>query len=177
MGKSKSYIPKCNIRGGYILIFVCVGSREYQFDRLLKEVDELVEQGKLNNEIFAQIGQSTYTPENYKHKRFLSNEEFIEYQKKAQLIISHGGTGALINALKMGKKVISVPRLEKFNEHIDDHQTQIVEVLQNEGYLDSVIDIKDLYKTILKVESSNVEIKYKKESKVLSIIEDFINLS
>jgi len=53
------------------LIFVCVGSREYQFDRLLKKIDELIEQGKITDKVFAQIGQSNYVPKYYEYKRYL----------------------------------------------------------------------------------------------------------
>lgn len=37
----------------------------------------------------------------------------------------HGGIGALIGALEIGRQVIAVPRLAKYDEHIDDHQTQV----------------------------------------------------
>ena len=75
------------------MIFVCVGSREYQFDRLLKKIDELIEQGKITDKVFAQIGQSNYVPKYYEYKRYLSEEEFKENQKKADLIISSRGNG------------------------------------------------------------------------------------
>ena len=35
-------------------------------------------------------------------------------------------TGAIIGAVKQGKKTIAVPRLSKYGEHVDDHQTQII---------------------------------------------------
>lgn len=47
-------------------IFVTVGSRNYQFNRLFVKLDELYEQGILKGEMFAQIGTSTYTPKHYK---------------------------------------------------------------------------------------------------------------
>lgn len=101
------------------MIFVCVGSREYQFNRLLREIDLLIDEGKITEEVFAQIGQSDYIPQNYSFKRFLSPDEFKKYQQEANIIISHAGTGALIGALKLGKKVIAVPRLAKYGEHMD----------------------------------------------------------
>lgn len=156
------------------MIFVCVGSREYQFDRLLKKLDELVEQGEIKDTIFAQIGQSTYLPKHYKYKRFLSENEFKSYQYNADLIISHGGTGALIGALKMGKQVIAVPRLAKFGEHIDDHQTQVAGVLANEGYLKCILDINDLNKCIKDLKEYPIIKKYNKSSMIISIVEDFI---
>lgn len=156
------------------MIFVCVGSREYQFDRLLIKLDQLFKDGAITDTIFAQIGQSNYLPKYYEYKRFVSVDEFKKYQNDADLIISHGGTGALIGALKMGKQVISVPRLAKYGEHIDDHQTQVSGVLANEGYLRCVLDIDDLYNEIQALKKSPISKTYNKSSQVLSIVEKFI---
>ena len=98
------------------MIFVCTGTQVYQFNRLLKELDKLVEDGQIKDEIFAQIGASDYKPQHYAYKEFLSSDEFKECQDKATLIISHGGTGALIGASKKGKNIIAVPRLAQFGE-------------------------------------------------------------
>jgi len=156
------------------LIFVCVGSREYQFNRLLKKLDELVGQGEIEDEVFAQIGQSDYLPQNYEYKRFLSMDEFKEYQRKADLIISHGGTGALIGALKLGKQVIAVPRLARYGEHIDDHQTQVSGVLAEEGYLRCVMDMEDLIKEIRFLKENPISKVFDKPSNVINIIDEFI---
>lgn len=105
------------------MIFVTLGSQKFQFDRLLQAVDEL----KTDEEIFAQIGYSNYEPQNYEYKKFLDRDEFENVMDKADIVITHGGTGAIIGAVKMGKKVIAVPRLKKYGEHVDDHQLQLVE--------------------------------------------------
>ncbi|HLS71405.1 MAG TPA: glycosyltransferase, partial [Chitinophagaceae bacterium] len=72
------------------------------------------------------------------------------------------------------KSVIAVPRLEEFGEHIDDHQIEVASVLESEGYLKSVIDIKDLYSVIKKMKENPVKKKYNKKSKAINIIRDFI---
>ena len=105
------------------MIFVTLGSQKFQFDRLLQAVDEL----KTDEEIFAQIGYSNYKPQNYEYKKFLDRDEFENVMDKADIVITHGGTGAIIGAVKKGKKVIAVPRLKKYGEHVDDHQLQLVE--------------------------------------------------
>lgn len=156
------------------MIFVCVGSRKFQFDRLLKEVDNLVAIGEIKEEVFAQIGASNYNPQNYSFKRYLSSEEFNNYQESSKLIISHGGTGALIGALKKGKQVIAVPRLAKFKEHSDDHQLQISNELFNEGFLVQVNDIEELLAAINSLKNNPITKKYTKESSIVPIIENFI---
>lgn len=156
------------------MIFICVGSRDYQFDRLIKKIDELVALKKVEDEIFAQIGQSSYIPKNFKYKRFMAVDEFKEYQMNADLIISHGGTGALIGALKLHKQVIAVPRLAKFGEHTDDHQTQVAGVLAKEGYLKMVLDIDKIAEEIMDIKKNPIIKKYNRPSNVISIIEQFI---
>ena len=156
------------------MIFVSTGSRKFQFDRLLKALDNLVAQGEIKDKIFAQIAESSYLPQNYEYKRYLSPEEFSKYQQDAFLIISHAGTGALIGALKKEKQVIAVPRLAKYGEHSDDHQTQISSVLANEGYLREVLDMEELGKTIELAYESPIMKKYDKPSNILSIIEEFL---
>ena len=107
-------------------IFVTVGSRKYPFDRLFKKLDELFDEKKIDDEIFAQIGTSSYKPRNYQYKDYITQEEFQEYVNNSDLVISHGASGSIMKALNAGKKVIAVTRLEKYGEHINDHQIQRV---------------------------------------------------
>lgn len=51
------------------MIFVTLGSQKFQFDRLLKKLDELVEDGVIREEITAQIGASTYLPKHFPYVR------------------------------------------------------------------------------------------------------------
>lgn len=130
------------------MIFVTLGSQKFQFNRLLKALDELVGQRKITDEVFAQRGYSDYIPQNYSSKEFVGHDEFERIMQNSDLVISHGGTGAVIGAVKKGKKVIAVPRLAKYGEHVDDHQVQlltefeemnIIEVCHDLGCLDELI--------------------------------------
>lgn len=85
------------------MIFVCTGSRNYQFDRLIKKLDELIEGKIIEEQIFAQIGDGTYIPRNMQYKRFVDAEEYKNFQKQADIVITHGGTGSIVGALKSGK--------------------------------------------------------------------------
>ena len=176
MGEFVENISKSHLRGEHLLIFVCVGSREYQFNRLLKKLDELVKQETIYSELFAQIGHSDYLPKYYSYERFISAELFKQYQQNADLIISHGGTGALIGALKLGKQVIAVPRLSKYGEHTDDHQTQICSVLAQEGYLKQVLDMDMLGEALMQSTQNPLMKKYAKPSLIVVMIEEYIIL-
>lgn len=118
-----------------ILIFVTVGSRNYQFNRLFEKLDELYDSNLLKDEIFAQIGCSSYIPRNYKFKDFVSQEEFEKRIESADIVISHGASGSIMKALNAEKKVIAVTRLEKYDEHINDHQIQNNEAFAMNKYV------------------------------------------
>lgn len=117
------------------MIFVTVGSRNYPFDRLFKKMDELYEDGTLTETIFAQVGRSTYKPKHYEYKDFISEEEFLMRVNEANIVVSHGASGSIMKALNAGKKVIAVTRLEKYGEHINDHQIQNNEAFSRNGYV------------------------------------------
>lgn len=176
MGRIKINISKCCLWGEYLLIFVCVGSREYQFDRLIRQVDMLIDNGIITEEVYGQIGESNYIPRNYKFQKFMNSDEFKEYQEKADIIISHAGTGSLVSSLKLKKQVISVPRLEKYEEHTDDHQLQVSKALSQEGYLFEVLDITKLGETINMARVNPIKKKYDKESKIIPLITNFIDI-
>lgn len=149
------------------MIFVTVGSQKFQFNRLLKKVDELIENGKITEEVFGQIGVSDYKPKNYKYKDFMTQEEFNNYLDKADIIITHAGTGVIVNAIKKGKKVLGVPRLAKFGEHVDDHQVQLI----NEF---SEMNLIEICKNIENLEEQIKKIKIKKYAKYESNNDSFL---
>lgn len=151
------------------MIFVTLGSQKFQFNRLLKELDELVEKKKIKEKIFAQIGYSDYKPKNYEHREFIDRDEFQKQMSKSDIIITHGGTGAIITAVKQGKKVIAIPRLAKYEEHVDDHQIQIVEEFEKSGIIKAVYDTKDLKESLDDIKNMTFE-KY--ESNTENIIKD-----
>lgn len=107
------------------MVFVAVGTQKFQLNRLLKAVDGLVEQGVLSGEVFAQVGHSDYQPRHYAHQNFLNKEDFQSCISRCDLLITHSGVATILAGLKLEKPVVVFPRLEKFGEHVDDHQIQI----------------------------------------------------
>lgn len=126
------------------MIFVTLGSQKFQFNRLVKKIDELVSEGEIKDKVFAQIGYSDYEPQNYEFKKFLDREEFAEKIEEADVVITHGGTGAIIGAVKKGKKVIAVPRLAKYGEHVDNHQTQIIDQFKELNLIEECRNLEKL---------------------------------
>ena len=117
------------------MIFVTVGSRHYPFDRLFVKLDALYEDGTLTEPMFAQIGTSQYKPQHYEYQDFITPEAFEQRIQEADIVVSHGASGSIMKALNAGKKVIAVTRLEKYNEHINDHLIQNNEAFSSNGYV------------------------------------------
>ena len=85
------------------MIFVAVGTQKFPFNRLLKGIDDLIEQGRLEGDIFAQIGHSDYVPRNYKYKDFLSKDDFASCISNCDVLITHSGVATIITGMKLGK--------------------------------------------------------------------------
>ena len=79
-----------------------------------------------------------------------------------------------MDGLKRGKKIIAIPRLAKYQEHTNDHQLQIAEEFEKEGYLLSVVDLKDLKKTLNKVKKFKPKEYHGNNQKMLDLIENYI---
>ncbi len=156
------------------MIFVTLGSQKFQFNRLLKAVDKLVKDGIITDEVFAQTGYSDYEPENYKFKQFVDRDEFSDIMKKSDIIITHGGTGAIIGAVKKGKKVIAVPRLAKFGEHVDDHQLQLVEQFTEMNLICQCNDCERLGEALEYAKKTEFEKYVSNTDRIIESIEDFI---
>lgn len=156
------------------MIFITTGSQKFQFNRLLKKVDELIADGTIKDKVFAQSGYSDYKPVNYEYKDFMSRDEFANKMGESTVVITHGGTGAIIGAVKKGKKVIAVPRLAKFGEHVDDHQLQLLTQFDEMNIICSCYDIEDLAGYITKIDSMEFN-SYKSNTQVImDDIEQFL---
>ena len=130
------------------MIFIILGSQKFQFNRLLQTIDNLVERGVVTDEVLAQSGYSDYEPRYYNFKHFFDRNEFEEMQTKANIIITHGGTGAIIGAIKKRKKVIAIPRMSKYGEHVDEHQYQIIEQFREQDLICGLNDCSELEKAL-----------------------------
>ena len=153
------------------MIFVTVGSRKYPFDRLFKKLDELYENGALYEPMFAQIGTSTYQPKYYEFKDFISPDEFTEKINEADIVVSHGASGSIMKALNAGKKVIVVTRLEKYGEHINDHQIQNNKAFSSNGYaLMAELELDDLGECFKKIQNGTDGLRTWKNQDPMAIV-------
>ncbi len=125
-------------------VFVSVGTHPQQFNRLLEKIDELIEKKVLPQNVFCQSGASTYAPKHFETAAYMGLQEFEQCIEDSSFVISHGGEGNIGLCLKHKKKCIAVPRLARFDEHTNDHQTELVKAAEDAGKIMAVWDISDL---------------------------------
>lgn len=151
------------------MILVTVGTQKQQFNRLF----ELIEKCDYlkDEKIIAQVGYTKYNNEKIKCFDFISLDKMNKYISQSDIVITHGGVGTIFSALKQGKKVIAVPRLAKYDEHINDHQIEVCEELEKEGYIlyykDGVDTLEELIKKVNDIELKKYETEDKKYIDIL----------
>lgn len=140
------------------MIFVTVGTHEQPFNRLIKEVDRLKKEGIITDEVFIQTGFSTYEPQYCDWKNIISYSEMEDYMNRADIIITHGGPATFMSAIANSKKPIVVPRQEKYDEHVNDHQVdfahQVKERYDSIEVVTEISELGDYLNQDLKIDSS-----------------------
>jgi len=126
------------------LIFVTIGTmvKVLEFTRLIKKMDEVA--GRLDEEVVMQIGSVRYEPQNAKYFSHTTYQESLSYFRNASLVVGHGGSGTILNALKFHVPIVVVPRSQRFGEHFDDHQIELAERLVGNELIKVVYDIEEL---------------------------------
>ncbi len=131
------------------MIFVTVGTHEQPFNRLVKKVDDLVAKGDIKEKVIIQTGFSTYKPSYCDVHKMMSFDDMQKTLKEARIVITHGGPSSFIEALQFGKVPIVVPRREKYNEHVNDHQVDFTKLIEKRmNNIIPVYDINQLSETI-----------------------------
>lgn len=126
------------------MIFVTLGTQNFPMNRVIDEIDHLIEVGYLSpDEVIIQHGYSKKSKFTVCHK-FLKKDGFLEYIEKSDIVITHAGTGSILKALANKKKVICIPRQQELGEHVDDHQKEISDVFSSQNYLLELNDISEL---------------------------------
>ncbi len=149
------------------MVFVSVGTQKQQFKRIF----DMVENSKvlLDDDIVAQTGNTKFCSNRIKMIESIDTNKFNEYIQKADFVICHGGVGTIFNALENNKKILVVPRLEKYKEHVNDHQLEVASELEKEGYLIMYKDGENFDKYVKQLKEFKPK-RYIQEEKFLNIL-------
>ena len=116
------------------MIFLTVGT-QFSFDRLVKAVDVAVANGCISEQVYAQIGNSSYQPRNFRSISSLDKPLFDQYIRQSSCVIGHAGMGTVSMVLSNNKPMLAMPRRKKYREVVNDHQVVIARKLEESGHI------------------------------------------
>ena len=157
------------------MILVTLGTQDKNFVRLLEKIDQLINNGLIKDKVIVQAGFTKYNSENMEIFDLIPQDEFNDLMDKADIIITHGGAGNIISALEKNKKVIAVPRLAKYGEHINDHQTQIIAKFNALGYIIGLQDVDELDDAVKQIKKFKPKKFVHDNSKMLNLVSELID--
>ena len=157
------------------MIVILLGSQKYSFHRLLEEVQRCIDNGTIKQEVIVQAGGTQFFSKEMKIFTLIEQNELEKLIEKADIIITHGGVGSIVNGVKLHKKVIAVPRYKKYGEVANDHQVQIINTFAKEGFIIGLNDVSELESALKEIENFKPKVLESNTEKIINIIRDFIN--
>lgn len=156
------------------MILVTLGTQDKSFDRLLKAIDREIKKGNIKDKVVVQAGYTKYKSKNMEIFDLIAPDKFDELMKEANLVITHGGAGSILTAIKKGKTVIAAPRLSKYKEHTNDHQKELIEEFANNGYIIPLYDFNKLDKVLEKAEKFKPKKFESNTNNMINLISNYI---
>lgn len=157
------------------MILVTLGTQDKEFVRLLNAVEKAILEKEITDDVIVQAGFTNFKSQNMKVFDYIDIDLFNKYVDEASLIITHGGVGTIMNALSKGKKIIGAARLAKYGEHHNDHQIEILENFDENGYLIYAKELDDFGKYIKNIKTFTPK-QYKSNTKnMINLIRNYIN--
>lgn len=158
------------------MILVTLGTQDKPFTRLLEGVQKMIDNGIIHDEVYVQAGCTKFSSKDMHLFDLMPMDKFDDLMNKADLVITHGGVGNIISALKKKKKIIACPRLSKYKEHINDHQKQIIDNFSKKGFLLALDDdFSNFEEILLKVKTFKAKEFQSNTSNMIKLVEELID--
>lgn len=157
------------------MILVLLGTQNNSFHRLLQEVQKNIDNGNIKEEVIVQKGYTKFESKDMKLYNQIPTEQFKELISKADIVITHGGVGSIITSISMDKKVIAVPRLKKYKEHVNDHQLDIINSFSKMGYIIGIQDVSELENSLERIKEFEPTKYVQNTGNIIKIVGEFID--
>lgn len=156
------------------MILVVLGTQDKKFTRLLKAVEREIKKGNIKDRVVVQAGQTDYKSDVMEIFDLMSAPEFDKLMDEADIVITHGGAGTILTAIKKGKKIIAAARLAKYKEHHNDHQKQIIKEFADQGYLLELKDFNKLDELLKKIKTFKPKKFESNTPNMIKLLEEYI---
>jgi UDP-N-acetylglucosamine transferase subunit ALG13 len=147
-----------NKKQGSNYIFVTVGTRDEPFTRLIKGVEDLVKNGKINEKVIVQAGHTKYNSDYVGVFDFCMPEMINELILNAKYVITQESAGIGSLCLKYGTKFIVMPRDYQYGELLakSDMKEDLHYKLEELGYTKVVRNTEELERAIANIKELKV---------------------
>jgi UDP-N-acetylglucosamine transferase subunit ALG13 len=157
------------------MILVTLGTQDKPFKRLLEAIQKQIDKGNIREKVVVQAGSTKYQSDDMEIFDLVPVDQFKKLIAQADLIITHGGVGSIMDGIKNNKRILAAPRLKKYNEHVNDHQIQIIDAFYKMGYILPLKDFSKLDKLIVKAKSFKPKSLVSNTNNMVKLIEDYID--
>ena len=120
------------------MIFATVGTHGQPFTRFLSAL------AGLDGEVVVQYGHNDPPAGVSQAVAFMPFDVLNDHMRRADVVITHAGVGSVLCAREAGHVPVVVPRLHRYDEHVDDHQLELVAALGVGGHIVPVMDMAEL---------------------------------
>ena len=141
----------------------------------IDKVKKLIDKKVIEDKVIVQAGFTKYQSKDMEIFDLIDRDKFNSLMKECDLLITHGGVGSILTGLKNGKKIIACPRLEKYNEHINDHQKQIIEKFSKDKYIIGISDPKELEDAFKEIKTFKNKNYVSNTHNMVKLISNFID--
>lgn len=135
------------------MILVVLGTWDMPFPRALREIERAIVDGIIQDDVLVQSGKTPYESSRMTITPFFDKAELERCYEQASLVICQAGVGSIMLGLRKGKKVISIARRHGYDEHIDDHQLEILDAMVKGGFILAWQGEGDLAEVMKRVET------------------------
>lgn len=157
------------------MILVTLGTQDKTFPRLLEAIQKQIDKGNIKEKVVVQAGSTKFESKQMEIFDLIDRDKYAQLISECDLLITHGGVGSIITGLKNNKKIIAAPRLEKYKEHTNDHQIQIIEKFTNSGFILPLYDFDKLDETIKQAKKFKPKKYQSNTHNMIKLIEEYIN--
>ena len=126
------------------MIFATVGTHAQPFARFLDALSGL------DDDVIVQYGHNAAPTGVKEVAAFMPFDVVNAHMRAADVVVTHAGVGSVLCARQAGHVPVVVPRLHRFDEHVDDHQLELVAALGADGHVVGVTDMADLASAVQK---------------------------
>lgn len=138
-------------------LFVTLGTiAPYRFDSL---VDAVLATGLADSTTVWQTGSTTRTDLPGRTMESMGYLDIRNAMLQADVVVTHGGVGTILDCLDMGKRPVIVPRRMERGEHVDDHQLDFAKEIETSG-LGTVAEAPRLTAdTLIRASGTRIELR------------------